>query len=154
MNEQIGGIGNSNGDFAEEYFFNSFEKGEKTFFGEKFDRIEKNVKGITVTDEYDILLINGKTVGIVEVKYSAQKRHIKQLIKKAETFRINQPYYANYQIYLALAALSFDNKKNEKVKVKINKNCTVEDYFIRNGIAVIKQVGDKVVINDENLKVF
>jgi hypothetical protein len=30
----------------------------------------------------------------------------------------------------------------------------LEEECIKNGIAVIKQVGDTVVINDENLKVF
>jgi hypothetical protein len=30
----------------------------------------------------------------------------------------------------------------------------IEDKCKENGIAVIKQVGDNVVINDENLKVF
>jgi hypothetical protein len=42
INELIGSWDNNHGSFAEEYFFNSFEKGKQNFFGEKFDKM-KNV---------------------------------------------------------------------------------------------------------------
>jgi hypothetical protein len=142
---ELGGIGRSNGAFAEEYFYNCFERGKQNFFGEKFDEISKNIKPDgkllgTIKAEYDIALLNGNSVAIVEVKYKAQKEYIPKLIRQAETFRINFPYYANHRIFLALAALSFEDE--------------VEDDCIREGIAIIKQVGDTVVINDEHLKVF
>ena len=53
---------------------------------------------------------------------------------------MNFPEYKNHKIYLAIAALTIDE--------------TFERECKKNGIAVIKQVGDKMVINDENLKVF
>jgi hypothetical protein len=142
---ELGGIGNSNGAFAEEYFYNCFDRGEQTFFGEKFDDIEKNIKlpgklRGTVKAEYDIVLLNGKSVGIVEVKYKARKDYIPKLIGQAETFRLDFPDYASHRIFLALAALSFEDE--------------VEDDCIREGIAIIKQAGDTVVINDKHLKVF
>ena len=138
----MGSWSNNHGSFAEEYFFNSFENGKRNFFGEKFDEIEKNAKGIKKDffDEYDILLINGTSVGIIEVKFKAHKDHIPKVLNKAVTFRENFPYYANHQVYLGLATLAFD------------KN--LEQECIDQGIAVIKQVGDTVVINDEHLKVF
>jgi len=46
VNETLGSWAYNQGRFAEEYFFNSFEKGKQNFFGEKFDEIEENVKGI------------------------------------------------------------------------------------------------------------
>jgi hypothetical protein len=142
LNDNVGGIGNSNGDFAEDYFYNSFKSGQKTFFGEKFDDIERKVKGIKVGSkaEYDIVLLNGKTVGIIEVKYKGKLEYISKVLKKAETFRLNYPYYANHQIYLALASMSFEDE--------------VEDKCIKEGIAVVKQIGDTVVINDKNLTAF
>jgi hypothetical protein len=145
MQTELGGIGRSNGDFAEEYFFNCFEKGKQNFFGEKFDDIQKNIKldgkliG-TVKAEYDIVLLNCKSVAIIEVKNKARKEYLSQLIKQAETFRINFPAYAGHQIFLAFAALSFEGE--------------VEHDVINEGIAIIKQVGDTVVINDEHLKVY
>jgi hypothetical protein len=142
LNSDVGGIGNSNGDFAEEYFFNVFLKGKQTFFGEKFDKIEKNLNGIEVGNkaEYDIVLFNEKTLGIVEVKYKACIEHIPKVVKKAETFRINYPQYSNHQIYLAIAALSFEDEVEEKCKSE--------------GIAIIKQVGDAAVFNYDNMKIF
>ena len=142
LDEQIGGISNSHGLFAEEYFINSFEKGKKDFFGEKFDRLESNVKGIEehFQDEYDILLMNGKSVGIVEVKYRAREKDIDKVIGKVTTFKINFPKYQNHRVYLGLAAMTFEKQ--------VEENCIV------NGIAVIKQVGDMVVITDEHLKVY
>ena len=142
VNETMGAWSNNHGFFAEEYFFNSFEAGKQNFFGEKFDDIEKNVKGIKkgYKDEYDILLINGESVGIVEVKFKANDSDVPKVLRKAETFRVNFPEYQNHKVYLGLATMAFYPE--------------LEQECIKEGIAVIKQVGDTVVINDEHLKAF
>ena len=142
LQQELGGMGNSYGSFAEEYFFNSFEEGQRNFFGEKFKEIEKNVKPKEkdLKDEYDIVMYNGTSVAIVEVKFKADSKDISAVLNKAKTFRILCPSYQNYKIYLGLASLSFP--------AHIQRSC------IAQGIAVIKQVGKRVVINDTNLKVF
>jgi hypothetical protein len=142
LEELMGGWSNSHGSFAEEYFFNSFEENQRDFFGEKFDEIEKNVKGIKkdAKDEYDILLINGKSIGIIEVKFKVRQNDIPKVLKKAKTFRINFPEYENHKVYLGLATLVFSPE--------------LEQECINEGIAVVKQVGNTVVINDGHLKVF
>jgi hypothetical protein len=61
INKIIGEWGTNIGYFAEDYFINSFKKGQKNFFGENFDEIRKRVGGVKIEDEYDILLINGKS---------------------------------------------------------------------------------------------
>jgi hypothetical protein len=139
----LGSWSNNHGSFAEEYFFNSFENGKQNFFGEKFDKIRKNLNaGIedNVADEYDIVLINGSSVGIVEVKYKAHENDIPKVLKKAKTFRANFPKFKKHKVYLGLASLAFYPE--------------LEQECINEGIAVVKQVGDTVVINDEHLKVF
>ena len=142
MEKTMGSWTNSHGSFAEEYFFNSFEEGEQTFFGEKFDEIDRNLKWKRdgLKDEYDIVMFNSTSVAIVEVKYKAHKNDIPTVLKKAETFRILYPHYKDLKIYLALASMSFYEE--------LEKECILQ------GIAVIKQVGDTVVIHDEHLKVF
>ena len=141
MNEYMMGITESNSKFSEEYFFNSLENGQINFFiDEKIDKILPNVKGRTVNDEYDILFLNGKTTGIVECKYKARKDDIPKMLKKPDTFRINFPEYKNHKVYLAMAAFS------------INENCQRE--CIKQGIAVIKQVGDTIVVKNKHLKTF
>ena len=130
------------GSFAEEYFFNSFEKGKQNFFGEKFDDIDKNVKGIKrgFKDEYDIVLFNCASIAIVEVKFKAHENDLPKIVKKAETFRINYPDFTNHQIFLGLASMAFYPE--------------LEDECIKAGIAIVKQVGDTVIISDEHLKAF
>jgi hypothetical protein len=142
VEKTLGEWANNQGAFAEEYFFNSFEKGQRNFFGERFDEIEQNVKGIKkdAKDEYDILLVNGKTLGIIEVKYKAHENDIPKVLRKAETFRINFPEYKNHKVYLGLATLVFYPE--------------LEQECIKAGIAIIKQVGDTVVIYDKHLKSF
>ena len=86
------------------------------------------------------MLINGKYIGIIEVKFKAHENDLPKVLKKAETFRENFPKYQNHKIYLGLATMAFYTK--------------LEEECIKQGIAIIKQVGDTVVINDEHLKVF
>ena len=140
LKESVNGISKSNGLFAEEYFFNSFENGKRTFFGETFDDIEQNVKGLESKDEYDIVLINGKSVGVIEVKYKGRLDDIPKIINKAGTFRANYPKFQNHKIYLAMASMMFNQR--------------LEDRCKKEGIAIVKQVGDTVVINDEHLKAY
>jgi hypothetical protein len=142
LGEQMGGWANSHGSFAEEFFYNSFENGRKNFFGEKFNKISKNLKTHkeNVEDEYDIVLFNHSSVAIVEVKFTVREDDIPNVLKKAETFRILLPEYKGFKVYLGMASLNFCKK--------MEKEC------IQKGIAVIKQVGEMVVIHDEHLKVF
>jgi hypothetical protein len=142
LQKTVGGISNNQGSFAEEYFFNSFENGKRNFFGEKFDDIVKNLTHFWqgLKDEYDIVLYNHTSVAIIEVKYKAHVSDIHAVLKKAETFRILFPNYKDFKIYLGFASMSFYKE--------------LEQECIKQGIAVIKQVGDAVVINDKNLKVF
>ena len=142
LQELLGSWSNNHGSFAEEYFFNSFDEGKQNFFGEHFNEIEKNLKvrKHDLRDEYDIVMYNDSYIAIVESKFKAHKNDIPKVLKKAETFRILCPDYKDFKIYLGLASMSFYEE--------------LEQECIAEGIAVIKQVGDTVVINDENLKVF
>jgi hypothetical protein len=142
LEEQAGAWGNNFGRFAEEYFFNSFESGKQDFFGEKFDSIEKNVKDFDykIKDEYDILLVNGHSVGIVEIKFKAHENDIPKVINKSKTFRINFPEYKKHKVYIALATMAFYPK--------------LEEECLKQGIAMIKQAGDNVIVYDKHLKVY
>jgi len=142
MEETMGGWANCHGSFAEEYFFNSFDEEHQDFFGEHFNRIRKNVHHVwkNLEDEYDIVMYNDSYVAIVETKFTARKKDIQKVLKKAETFRILCPDYKDFKIFLGLASLSF--------------NDDIEQECIDLGIAIIKQVGDTVVINDKHLKVY
>jgi len=147
VGRQLGGIGNSNGDIAEEYFQNAFTKNPK-LNGEIYDELNFNVrprpKKGQKEDEYDIVMVNGESVAIIEIKYHLEKNDMKEalskILNKIETFKAFYPEYENYKFYLGIASLSF------------SKN--IENIIRQAGIAVIKQAGGKMVINSENLKVF
>ena len=144
-------MANAQDEFFEEYFFNSFKNGKQNFFGEKFDDISKKLKSKWqgVVDDFDIVFYNHShsSVAIIEVKYKARETDIPKVLKKAENFRMLFPQYKDFKVYLGLASLSFYEK--------------IEEECIKQGIAIIKQVGDgsagsptTVVINDAHLKVF
>ena len=142
LQKLVGSWGNNFGSFAEEYFYNSIKKGNVNFFGKKFDEIEKNLKNFWqgLKDEYDIVLYNKDAVAIIEVKFKAHIDQINDVLKKAETFKILFPHYKDFKIYLGLASMSFNEE--------LEKRCKDE------GIAIIKQEGDAVIIIDEHLKTF
>lgn len=142
MEKITGSWFNNHGSFAEEYFFNSFAEEEQNFFGETFYEISKQLKPKKgkLEDEYDIVMFNGTTVAIVEVKDKAHEKDIPKVMDKTRTFRILCPDYKDFKIYLALASMSFYPE--------------LEQQCMAQGIAVVKQVGDTVVIRDEQMKSF
>ena len=142
LTTELNGISKSNGDFAEEYFNNAFEQGNLLFAGNHYDymKMDLNVSDIKSgrkDAQYDIVLYNDESVVIIEIKYKACKNDIYDIIRKAEAFRSWFPGYIDHKIYLALAALSFHRNT---IKNAENK-----------GIAIIRQKGDKTIINDKKL---
>ena len=79
--EMYGGVGNNQGKVAEEFYYNSL-KHNPVLNGIHFDLIEKNVTRhvANVEEEYDLLLINGEDIFIVEVKYRVHPNDIERLV--------------------------------------------------------------------------
>ena len=141
--EEIGGISKSNGEIAEAYFVSSFSK-YPHFAGQDYQSVEHHKrfysKELDLKDEYDLVLYNGTSVVIIEVKYNAKKKHVDQVLKKPATFKKLLPLYKDFTFYLGLAGL--------------NVHEDAEKEAIAQGVAVIKQVGKKLVINDAHLRAF
>jgi hypothetical protein len=143
LGRNIGGISHSNGEMAEEYFYNAFNA-DKTFANEKFDEIEKNLafKNKEKKAEFDLVLFNGKSAALIEVKYNAKPDNISvnKIISRIEIFKTLVPECKNHNIYLGVAAMSFKEG--------------LEKELHQAGIATIKQVGNKMVVCDKDIKVF
>jgi Holliday junction resolvase-like predicted endonuclease len=93
------------GETIEEYFYRSLEK-EKTLGKLHFNDIQRNIRKTERSVEYDIILINGDSVGIVEVKSKAHPKDIKPLIiKKINHFKLDYPEYENYKYYFGIATM-------------------------------------------------
>jgi NAD-specific glutamate dehydrogenase len=141
LKKEVGGISNSNGEFAEEYFENIYCR-DMTFAGMRFHEIirRKRFDDRKRKDEFDIIMLNEENTLIVETKYKAKESDIDGVIKKAESFRYWYPEYKDHKIYLCLASLRFEDNIIGKARKK--------------GIAIIQQLGDKTVVNDEHLKAY
>jgi hypothetical protein len=110
----VGNISNNQGDIAEEFFYNSI-KDKPILAGISYDFVESNAhrSRAGVEDEYDILLVNGKDIAIIETKYKAHIGDIEKLTsKKYENFKKLYPEYREYTHHLGLASFYM----NEDVK--------------------------------------
>jgi len=86
-------------------------------------------------------MFNGKNVAIIECKYNAKEEDVVKLIeKKVSNFRQLFPFYANHSYYLGIASFSFDKR--------------AEKYAKENGVAILRQKGDLVEIDVNNLKAY
>lgn len=104
--KEHGSLANNLGDVAEETFYTSLES-SKRLGSQKFTSIAKNVRDFK-GNEYDIVLMNGSTVAILEVKHKVHQNDIQELVNKIiPAFRGSYPQYRDYKIFGGLAGLSF-----------------------------------------------
>jgi hypothetical protein len=141
-NKVLSGIGFNLGTAAEEYFYYALEE-KMRMGGIKYKEIEQNLKSKTkkLEDEFDIVMYNGNSIGIVEVKHKVHPTDIQKLIsKKAENFRILFSDYKDYKIYLGIAGFSIPKEVEEEART--------------HGVAILRQKGDMLEMEDNNLKVY
>ena len=130
--KMYGGVANNQGDVTEEFFFNSL-KANPVLNGIHFDYLERNVlvSHKNLQDEFDILMVNGKDVFIIEVKYKAHEKDLTRLIeKKAQHFKELMPLYQDFRQHLGLAGFHI----NEELKV----------HAIEQGVTVLQRKGDLI----------
>lgn len=134
----FGNMSNNKGEEVEEYFYNSLISNTK--IGDmSFDIIDKNTKRHTgnVQDEFDIILINGNAVAILETKYKIHPNDIERLRQKIENFRILFPVYKDYKLYAGMAGFIIPDKIFDIAKDK--------GYFI------LQRKGDIIKTYTENM---
>ncbi len=138
--KMLGNISNNQGDITEEYFVNSLK--EKLQLGDiHFDFLVKNFKAQNakkILAEYDILLVNGKSVAIIEVKYKVHCRDLEILPQKIESLK-QLPQYDGYRVYAGLAGFFIPDE--------VIKEAEEKGYF------TLQRKGDILVTHTQNLKV-
>ena len=147
MRTDVDGIGESNGRFSETYFYNTLLNSMR-FGGKDFDEIDKGLKrtrklpgGGKLKGEYDVVMYNGNTIALIEVKYKVRKNHIENLkTKQVSVFKELFPQYAKFDFYLGIAGLSFEDD--------------TEKEALEQGIGILRPKGESVEIIDDNLKVY
>ena len=128
----LGNVTNNQGAVAEEFFYNSL-KDSQILAGVHYDFIDKNVSrtGNGVSDEFDMILVNGQDVALVEVKYKAHEEDLTKLLtKKYNNFKILFPAYKDYHHHLVLATFYLYDKLKEQA--------------LKNNVIVLQRKGDIV----------
>jgi len=137
----VSGIGINLGDAAEDFFAHSLQE-NKVLGDVHFDSISFGLhsqKG-AVQDEFDIVMYNGDSVAIIEVKHKVHPADLENLLKKKlPSFRALFPRFADMKCYLGLAGMSVPRSVLEKAE--------------KVGVAVLRQKGKVLVMNKE-LKAF
>lgn len=116
MGIHLGGISNNMGDVAEEFFYTALED-KKDLAGIHYDFIDKHWKHRvgSIADEFDIVMVNGSDVAIIEVKYKAHDNDLDKLLtKKYPNFKTLYPAYKDYNHHLGLASFNVNNALKEK----------------------------------------
>jgi len=91
--------------------------------------------------EFDIVLENGNTVALIEVKNRIHPDFVKKLAEeRIDKFRKYFPMYKGYDVYLGIAGFSFDEAVLEEAK--------------KYGVGIIKQVGDGIEVNAKDLRAY
>jgi len=110
----VGNVGKNQGAVTEEFFFNSL--GENAHLGGiHFDNLMANIqmRQGKLEEEYDIVMMNGNAVGIVEVKYKAHEKDVNKLERKMTHFKKLFPVYKNFKLYGAIASFHFYDKAKQ-----------------------------------------
>ncbi len=146
LQSEVGGIGRSNGAFAE----NSF----RLFFANNFfingvqyeiSELNKNrrINSLNLEAEYDVVLTNSNKILIVEIKYKLEKQDIRDFCnKKIPKFKKLFSEYKDYTIYGAVAGLSYESGAD---KTAMNKGLL---FFTQNGKNVIKLSKDNMELSE------
>ena len=124
LGKMVGGISNNQGDVAEEFFFNSLSA-KPEVANITYDFVDKNItrtKGL-LQDEFDLVMINGTDVLVIETKYKAHENDLDRLLnKKFPNFKQLYPQYKNYRHHLGLASFHINENLKEQA---LNKNVIV-----------------------------
>jgi hypothetical protein len=137
----VGGVSNNNGFFAEGFFQQAFAK-TLEFAGIKFDRMIPNLRFQGKENgEFDIVLINGDSVALIEAKYRIHPDFVEKLVKeKLPQFRKYFTEYKDYTVYLGIAGLSFSEQVANNAK----------EY----GVAIVRQDGQRAVLDSLPTKTY
>ena len=141
LSELYGGVSSNQGSAAEEFFFNSLTA-DPEVGGIKFDRIMPNVQINTKTKqgEFDIVLINGNSVAVVEVKYKVHPSDIAKVTKNLKRYREFYPEHKNYKLYGGIAGFSVPADAVKAAKEQ--------------GLFVLKRVGQVVKTDAKEMRAF
>ena len=141
VGRRMGSMASNQGDVAEEFFYNTlFDKPEVG--GIRFDRVLKNIGGGKPGHQaqFDVVMHNGSSMAIVEVKYKAHTNDIEQVERQLERYRDIFPEYKDYKLFGGIAAFSMPDDVVSAAQEK--------------GLFVLKRKGELLETEAEGMRAF
>ena len=138
---RLGNIGANQGDVAEEYFINSLENSKLKIADMNFDYLMENfaVSKGGQRDEFDIILVNGESLAIIEVKYKVHPNDVDKLDSKIINIKKLSSHYKDFKVYAGIAGFKIPKDAIEKA--------------LKKGYFVLQRKGDIVETYMGELKV-
>jgi hypothetical protein len=139
--KMVGGIAGSQGDVAEEFFYNSLSQ-SKQIGNLHFDAVLPKVYGgkIGAQQEYDLVLLNGQCAAIVEVKYKLHSAALEQVAQQLSLFRQHFPEHSAVKLYGGVAGFSVPQE--------------VIDEAHQKGLFVLKRQGESYAVDAQQMKAY
>ena len=131
---RVGNIGQNQGAVAEEFFFNSLQA-KPVLGGVRYDDVYLNVHSFNgkMQAEYDVVMANGKSVALIEVKYAVHPDDVDKTIRGIANYRTLFPQHKDFDIYGAIAGFKIGKDVAESAK--------------QQGLMVLKRVGDVMEVD-------
>jgi hypothetical protein len=141
LGRRMGAMASNQGDVAEEFFYNSLRE-KMELGGMAFDTIFGNfvVGNRKRNSELDILMVNGQSAALIEVKYKAHVNDLDQVEQKIADYRSLRPEHKDFKLYAGLAGFSVPQD-------------VVEEAHKR-GMFVLKRAGDMIEAETASMKAF
>jgi multidrug efflux pump subunit AcrA (membrane-fusion protein) len=141
VSRRMGAMASNQGDVAEEFFYNSLRE-KMELGGIEFDTIFGNfvVGDRKRNSELDILMVNGQSAALIEVKYKAHMNGLDQVAQKVADYRSLRPEHKDYKLYAGLAGFSVPQDVAEEAH--------------RRGMFVLKRKGDLVETEASSMRAF
>jgi hypothetical protein len=139
--ELYGGVSSNQGSAAEEFFYNSLSA--NPVLGDiKFDRVSANVNVSTKKKqaEFDIVMLNGSSVAVIEVKYKVHPADLEKAEKTLKRYREFYPEHKSYALYGGIAGFSVPPDVVKAAKEK--------------GLIVLKRKGDVLTADAKGMRTF
>ena len=91
---RAGNIGQTQGAVVAEFFFNSLQA-KPVLGGVRYDDVFSNVRNISgkLRSAYDVVMVNGKSVALIEVKYAVHPEDIAKTLLGINNYRTFFPQY-------------------------------------------------------------
>ena len=141
LGRRMGSMASNQGDVAEEFFYNSLRE-KMELGGIAFDTIFGNfvVGNRKRNSELDILMVNGKSAALIEVKYKAHVNDLDQVEQKIADYRSLRPEHKGLKLFAGLAGFSVPQD--------------VVDEAHQRGIFVLQRKGDVLEADTQAMKEF